>query len=81
MKYVFHLLNLTIFILCISCGIIHQQREPLTKYEEWVIIDKTNYGGPSYRVAIQRNDAIKKVLTYEYYYERYNLGDTIKFKK
>ncbi len=71
------LIYLTIIILFSSCLV----REPLTKYEEWVIIDKTDYGGYKYRIMMQKNNSTKEVHTYQYYYERYNLGDTIKFEK
>ena len=65
-----------------SCNIIAKP-EPLSKYSGWVIVQKphshplvNNY--IRYSVEIQRNDTVKRVDTYEYYFNMYNLGDTIK---
>ena len=72
------LIYATIFILFMSCDLKLIDRKPLSKYPGWVVIDKTYYSGPSYRITIQKNDSIKQILTYEYYFKHYHLGDTIK---
>ena len=67
-----------IFILFMSCDTKLIDRKPLSKYVGWMVIDKTNYGAHNYRITIQKNDSIKEMLTYEYYFKHYYLGDTIK---
>jgi len=57
--------------------------EPLTKYPDWIVVQKP-YGNPvidnyiRYSLEIQKGDTVKKVWTYQYYYESYNIGDTIR---
>lgn len=54
--------------------------EPLSNYDGWVVIEKHRYN-TSYQIIMQKENVIKTINSYEYYYERYNLGDTIKSEK
>lgn len=84
-KLTFILLSILLFA-CNSKEIIIIE-ESLIKYEGWVVIEKCpviindNYN-IDYSIIIENCDnynQIKKIYTYEYYYKKFELGDTIQF--
>jgi hypothetical protein len=66
----------------ISCSNTGYNPETLTKYHNWVVVQKP-YSHPlingytRYSMDLQKNDTVRRIWTYEYYYEKYEIGDTV----
>lgn len=62
----------------LSCTSGQQERETLDKYPNWVVIEKIGDGTYRPYMYLKKGDIVKKVYTYDYYQNYYQLGDTVK---
>ena len=75
MKKIFWVLLILLFIGC------SDNRQPFDSYKDYIVISKREYGSLqywTYETIIIKDSNIKTVVTFPYYYHRYQLGDTIK---